>query len=156
MQGTKSLLWLLTLSSILQLGNMHLVLVQPASRNAIFNSDWCPHCLNAGGPAAVSNNGQLRWPAGNRGICGDPAAQFPRKHEVGGPFANGTIAATYQEGSIIDVSLELYTSHKGRMMYRICRIAPADPASESQQLTEECFDRNPLVSSGCILLLINI
>lgn len=60
-------------------------LQSPPSRNLVHNSNYCPDCLAAGGPALVS--GGLRWPArgGGAGICGDPG-EGPRQHEAGGVY----------------------------------------------------------------------
>ena len=68
----------------------HGYLVEPKSRNYIHWSDYCPHCLSAGGPSVVSNGSQLTWPAGVNGLCGDPW-NTERKHEAGGVYATGAL-----------------------------------------------------------------
>lgn len=47
----------------------HGFLAEPAARNVLANSDYCPQCLNAGGPGVVGGGGKV-WPAGSHGICG--------------------------------------------------------------------------------------
>jgi len=96
---------------------------------------------------AVAKGGQV-WPAGNHGICGDPYADAtPRKHEAGGKYWTGEIAGTYEQGGLINITTVVTTYHKGRFGYRICKIDGNSVASETAQLTEECFNNNVLVQA---------
>lgn len=49
----------------------HGFIIAPAARNYVRNWNWCPHCVNGGGPAATSRGGQLAWPASAAAACGD-------------------------------------------------------------------------------------
>ena len=58
--------------------------------------NYCPHCLAAGGPGQVSQNGLVTWPIGFAGFCGDmfyladgATPDSKRDHEAGGRFATG-------------------------------------------------------------------
>ena len=99
----------------------HGFMSMPASRNYIHSTyyprtahekslldesyfDYCPHCLAAGGPGAVSNLSKLEWPVGLNGLCGDkyyvdgtgPPVDTAREHEAGGRFATGGGASKAQ------------------------------------------------------------
>lgn len=41
----------------------HGFVAQPAARNVMRNWQYCPHCVNSGGPWVVSKEGKLTWPA---------------------------------------------------------------------------------------------
>ncbi|KAL6771970.1 hypothetical protein ACKKBG_A28485 [Auxenochlorella protothecoides x Auxenochlorella symbiontica] len=129
---------------LLQHAEAHGYLAVPASRNALHNTDYCPQCLNAGGPAAVSAGNTLQWPLSHHGMCGD-SYTGERKHEYGGVSATGTITGTYTEGQVVNLTTVITASHKGRFTYRVCVIE--DPASELAELTEECLDKHVLVQA---------
>ncbi|KAL4528566.1 hypothetical protein Ndes2437A_g03128 [Nannochloris sp. 'desiccata'] len=114
----------------------------PKARNALANSYYCPHCLNAGGVAATRGT---KYPnnSGKHGICGDRAAG-PLDHEAGGKFATGEIAATYKQGSAIQLAAAMATYHKGLIEYRICRYQAGSPRSERAALTNECLEQHVL------------
>jgi len=76
-------------------------------------------------------------PGSNCGVCGDPKSQAsPRDNERGGKYAKGIITGRYNAGQVIDVEVDLTTSHLGNMEWRLC----ADANDESQ----ECFNRHVL------------
>ena len=85
-------------------------------------SDYCPQCLNAGGPYPVSGNGMLTWPNGQHGICGDPY-DSERKHESYGEYGGINVAGVlpsftdnvFDEGSVIKVSVTITAFHKVRV-----------------------------------------
>jgi hypothetical protein len=108
---------------------------QPASRNVQHNSDWCPHCLNAGGTDAV-------WSGGSKaryGVCGDPW-NGPKHHEAGGKYASPPkIAARYTRGKTITVRVVLTANHVGRWSVRLCKLSDPSPRAEKRQLTDECL-----------------
>ncbi|KAL6778288.1 hypothetical protein ACKKBG_A17625 [Auxenochlorella protothecoides x Auxenochlorella symbiontica] len=122
----------------------HGYIAVPASRNFLHNTDYCPHCLNAGGTRATSEGGALRWPLSRHGICGDPFAG-ERKHEYGGVSATGTITGNYTEGDNINITIVINTSHKGRFSFRICVIW--NPSLELTELTEDCLNEHILVQA---------
>lgn len=66
----------------------HGFIAAPAARNYVRNWNWCPHCVNGGGPAATSRGGQLTWPASAAPACGDA-----------GLMTAGAPAATLYAGS---------------------------------------------------------
>ena len=119
----------------------HGFLARPVARNVQHNSDWCPHCLNAGGPWLVYANGQ----PGRHGVCGDPW-NGPKHHEAGGKYATPPrIAAVYREGQTFSARVKLTANHKGRWSLRLCPI-PADGSTgaEKRALTQGCLDKHLL------------
>jgi len=84
----------------------------------------------------------IQWTAndGKCGLCGDSWHQEPRDHEVGGKFYTGILAATYQQGQIIDIVIDLVTNHKGFFEFRVC---PNENYNKTE-VTQECLDENLL------------
>ncbi|RMZ53036.1 hypothetical protein APUTEX25_001155 [Auxenochlorella protothecoides] len=118
------------------------------SRNYIANSDYCPHCLNAGGVRAV-RIGDQKWPVGHHGLCGDNySLAMPRPHEAGGKHYTGQIGGTFRTGSIMPIYVTMSTFHMGNFMFRICKIRGNTIANETAQLTEECFNENILTQAN--------
>ena len=80
----------------------------------------------------------------NQGRCGECGDQWalprPRPNDEGGLYGNGIIVATYTQGSLIPVDLELPTNHGGWMEFRLC----ADKTSPTQLVTQECLNRTLL------------
>ena len=80
----------------------------------------------------------------NQGRCGECGDQWalprPRPNDEGGLYGNGIIVATYNQGSLIPVDLELPTNHGGWMEFRLC----ADKTSPTQLVTQECLNRTLL------------
>ena len=108
----------------------HGYLARPQARNVQHNSDYCPQCLNAGGPWLVYANGH----PGKYGVCGDPW-NAPRNHEEGGKYATPPkIAATYAAGGQLDAKVVLTANHGGRWSLRLC----TDPSKSKSQ---SCFDK---------------
>lgn len=103
----------------------HGYLAQPASRNLVRNSDYCPACLNGGGTWQVYASGL----PGRYGVCGD-AYKGPRPHEI-----PGRAVQTYRSGQSIKVRVELTANHMGRWGLKLC------PSSTP---TQSCFNRLPL------------
>lgn len=121
----------------------HGYLKSPPARNVLANSDYCPHCLNAGGVATVSASGTLTWPGGQHGICGDPF-QGPRKHEFGGKFYTGKPAVTYAQGQVAQIEVYISTNHNGRFRFRICQYRKNPFETEADVLTDQCLDQHVL------------
>jgi hypothetical protein len=105
-------------------------LAHPPARNVQKWSDYCPHCLNAGGPWLVSQQGH--------GVCGDPVTMpTPRPHETGGKYASPPVlAATYKQGQRFEAHVTLTANHMGRFSLSLCPDANA--------LTDACFETYPL------------
>lgn len=48
---------------LLPRASAHGFVAEPAARNVVRNWQYCPHCVNSGGPWVVSKEGKLTWPA---------------------------------------------------------------------------------------------
>ena len=102
--------------SILPSVSAHGYLAQPAARNVQRNSNYCPACLNAGGPWTMFARGR---PA-RYGVCGDPW-NGPKDHERGGKFARPVrIAGRYRAGQTFVARVVLTANHWGRWSLRLC------------------------------------
>lgn len=121
--------------------NAHGYLALPKSRNYIANSNYCPHCLNAGGVQKTKQG--ATYPESRHGACGDPWDE-PKDHEQGGKFAKNIVSGRYKEGETIDLATAIATYHKGAIEYRICRFPVK--THEHTALTEACFEENVLRS----------
>jgi hypothetical protein len=110
----------------------HGYLADPAARNVQHNSDYCPGCLNAGGPWLVYSAGRGRP---RYGVCGDPW-NGPKHHEAGGKYATPIrTARTFKSGQVFTARVVLTANHVGRWSLRLCpRIKP----------TQSCFDAHVL------------
>lgn len=73
----------------------HGYLAQPAARNVMRNSDYCPHCLT--GP----------------GVCGDPRGVHTHEKE-------GRVAAKYRKGQVIKAHVVITANHGGRWSLGLC------------------------------------
>lgn len=118
-------------------------MASPPARNVMWRSgfsvapSYSYNGLNCGGMYTQhSING------GKCGVCGD-GWNSARKHDVGGPFASGIIAKTYEQGSTIDVDILLTANHKGYFEFRVCAYT-----DESKEVTQECLDKNQLTING--------
>lgn len=82
---------------------------------------------------------QVQWNVngGKCGICGDPYNGV-REHEYpGGKYTDPLrITGNYASGSIMDVTVELTTTHLGYFMFRLC-----PETSTMREVTQECLDR---------------
>ena len=73
---------------------------------------------------------------GKCGICGDAFDEAIREHEApNGKYANGIIVREYDEGDIIDISIDVTSNHKGYFVFKMC-------ANDNimQDPDQECFD----------------
>jgi hypothetical protein len=121
--------------------NAHGYLAFPAARNVQRNSNYCKHCLNAGGPGVVFARGL----PGRHGVCGDPW-NGAKDHEAGGRFASPIrTAAVFRAGGTIKAKVVLTSNHGGRWSLRLCP-APSGggAASERRVVTQRCFNRGVL------------
>lgn len=72
-------------------------------------------------------------------MCGDPF-NGQRDHEPpSGKYAKGVIGATYQQGEVIRVNVQITANHLGYFEFRLC---PSDNARI--RVTQECLDRHVL------------
>lgn len=135
---------LLLLAATVSSAQAHAFLSQPCARNKIFNSNYEPQSLSAGGPGVVGAGAV--WPNGQHGICGDPSS-MPRDHEVGGKFFSPTaFGGVYEQGSVVTAEVRVTAFHKGGFKLRVCRIAAGE--DERTRLTDSCLDEVQLMPVG--------
>lgn len=126
----------------------HGMMIEPAARNVQRNSNYCPHCLAAGGPSVTQKD--TRWPNTKHGVCGDPHTG-PLDHEAGGKFATPPrIAATYTQGQVITIKVQVHAHHDGRFLFGVCPLsgdALKSPTAERRVVTQKCIDAHPLTNA---------
>lgn len=83
---------------------------------------------------------------GKCGVCGDPYVG-PRKHEAGGIYASGIIAAKYPANTkTVTVTVLLTVNHLGYFEFRLC--PHNDP---TVPVTQRCLDKHLLsIEEGSI------
>jgi hypothetical protein len=113
----------------------HGYLAQPPARNVIYNSNYCPQCLNAGGPWKVFGD----QPVARYGVCGD-AIDEPKDHESGGKYGS-TNHAVFKRFDAFVAKVTLTANHLGRWSLRLCRRRPDDSSTPE---TQRCFDAHVL------------
>lgn len=125
----------------------HGFMTEPAARNWQRNSNYCPHCLAAGGPGETYPAGRT-WPNSLHGVCGDKYRDT-REHEAGGKFATPPqIAAVYKKGQTITIRVKITAPHGGRFSFGICNVDGAGtPQEERAKTTQACFDANQLTNA---------
>jgi hypothetical protein len=150
----RKLLGLAVLAANVIAASCHGFLAEPAARNVVHNSNYCPHCLPAGGPGTTYAGGRKWTAAGSKmwdpkknaahGVCGDPHTG-PLDHEAGGKFATKKITGVYAAGQAITIRVKVTAPHGGRFMFGICPVPDgASPAVERAAVTQQCMDRNRL------------
>ncbi len=122
----------------------HGMLVEPKARNVVHNSNYCPHCLAAGGPGVTYAGGRV-WPNAVHGACGDPAAG-PLDHEAGGKFATKVITGRYVRGQRLTLRVKITAPHGGRFSFGVCPVT--NDAQERKTVTQKCFDSNRLLNAA--------
>lgn len=124
----------------------HGYLAEPAARNVLANSNFCMHCLSAGGPGVTFAGGR-KWPNLRQGVCGDPHTG-PLDHEAGGKFFTGKITGTYAQGQTITLKVKITAPHGGRFSFRVCPVPDgASGAAERKAVTQKCLDANKLTNA---------
>lgn len=128
----------------------HGYLAKPAARNVIHDTNYCPHCLNAGKPGIQEALGNV-WPSSSvSGQCGDdPHGETPLPHFAGGrsgftPAGNMTV---WKKGSIVELEVDITTYHYGRMSFRICKLPGTSSDIEKANLNDMCLDQHQLVQA---------
>lgn len=145
---TKVLGWVVVATQVLGAAG-HGYLAEPKSRNWLHNSNYCPHCLPAGGPGVTYGSGPGAprfWPKSLHGVCGDPYTG-PLDHEAGGKFATKTITGKYKQGQTIPITIEIKAPHGGRFSFGVCPVLGATDAEERKTVTQACFDANQLTNA---------
>lgn len=123
----------------------HGMLAEPRARNVVHNSNYCPHCLAAGGPGVTYAGGRT-WPRALHGVCGDPHTG-PLDHEAGGKFATKIITGKYVQGQTITIRIKITAPHGGRFSFGVCPVPDgATDSGERAAVTQTCFDNNKLVN----------
>jgi hypothetical protein len=123
----------------------HGMMIEPKARNVVHNSNYCPHCLAAGGPG-VTYAGCRKWPNALHGVGGDPHTG-PLDHEAGGKFATKVITGRYVQGQVIKIKINIEAPHGGRFSFGVCPVP--DGASDAQEraiVTQKCIDANQLTN----------
>jgi hypothetical protein len=124
----------------------HGMMTEPRARNVVHNSNYCPHCLAAGGPGVTFAGGRV-WPNSLHGACGDPHTG-PLDHEAGGKFATKVITGTYVRGQRVTLRIKITAPHGGRFLFGVCPVPDgASDADERRAVTQACFDANPLTNA---------
>ncbi|CAM9643894.1 unnamed protein product [Ectocarpus sp. 13 AM-2016] len=125
--------------------------------------NFCPHCYQSRGPAAIrERSGGKPWPhykgaraangnylesdevAQRHGICGDPeqtAAEGDNKY--GRENYNYPVLGTYAEGGVLEVKILVSTYHWGHVEVFLCDTADL-PEGEDSIVTQSCFNDYPL------------
>ncbi|CAB1104009.1 unnamed protein product [Ectocarpus sp. CCAP 1310/34] len=125
--------------------------------------NFCPHCYQSRGPAAIrERSGDKPWPhykgaraangnylesdevAQRHGICGDPeqtAAEGDNKY--GRENYNYPVLGTYAEGGVLEVKIVVSTYHWGHVEVFLCDTADL-PEGEDSIVTQSCFNDYPL------------
>ena len=119
-------------------------LMQPPSRSSMWRFGYdTPKNYNDNELFCGGFTHQYSSEGGKCGICGDPwDAPVPRPNELGGTYGVGQIAKTsyYKSGQVIDVSVDITTSHLGYMQFSICPL----PNFPKEDGTQECLDQHIL------------
>lgn len=87
---------------------------------------------------------QVQWEmnGGKCGPCGD-RWDGTRDNEAGGKYATGRIVKKSAPGSVLDVTVELTTNHKGWFEFRLC-----ENNNPKKRVTHECLNKHLLQLYG--------
>lgn len=128
----------------------HGFLREPASRNFVANREmreFCPHCLQSGGPTTVKERAGGHWPSVDRpeshGLCGNPV-------QGGAVEANwrddtylvpSAVQSSYKPGAVVEFSVEVRAHHRGHFEFRICDQALDGQTLASRADGQACLDK---------------
>lgn len=144
---TKLLGWAVVAAQVVGSAMGHGFLAEPKARNVVHNSNYCSHCLAAGGPGVTFAGGR-KWPNSLHGVCGDPH-NAPRDHEAGGKFASKVITGKYKQGQTISIKITVTAPHAGRFSFGICPVPDGgSDADERRAVTQACLDKNALINAA--------
>ncbi|KAK7081127.1 hypothetical protein SK128_027953 [Halocaridina rubra] len=119
----------------------HGTMVSPAARNSAWRFGFDTpandedNALRCGGRYVqhIKNGGRC-------GVCGDPwNVVSPRPHERGGQFGRGIITASYTEGQVIPVTLNIIPNHMGWFEFRLC-----NNSNQHARDSQECLNEHLL------------
>jgi len=132
--------------SILQVSSVlgHGRLLKPPARGSAWRfgfdtpKDYNDNAENCGGLGTQWNDQNK----GKCGICGD-RWDGERENETPGKYASGTIVATYSEGQVIDIEVQITKNHKGWFEFRLC-----ENNDIKKDKSQTCFDQHLLQFAG--------
>ncbi|KAH3894119.1 uncharacterized protein LOC127862143 isoform X2 [Dreissena polymorpha] len=127
---------LVVVGGLLTLADGHGRLIMPPGRSTMWRYGFnTPHNYDDNQLSCGGYGTQYYRNGGRCGICGDPF-DGQRDNEAGGKFATATIAATYTQGQIFTVQLEITVNHGGWFEFRLC------PNNDfTKRATQECLDK---------------
>lgn len=142
------------LAAVLQPVASHGYMSRPKSRNYVKHlegGEYCPHCYQSGGPAAVKSRGQGIWPTtndyGSHGLCGDPGQgqqEKPLEQEVYMLYTTAP-QESWTAGEVVDIQITITTHHKGHFEFRICDKKLDASSVGSHKLGQECLNQHLLM-----------
>lgn len=139
----------------------HSFLADPPARNVIANQagqEYCPQCLQSGGPPTVQQRADGHWPSKDRptshGLCGDPVqgSSVPSNWRDEPYLVPTAVQKTYIAGSIVEFMIGVTAHHQGHYEFRICDSVLDGQTMESRERGQECLntwllERAPLKQS---------
>jgi len=128
----------------------HAYLAEPPARNVVANREqreYCPHCLQAGGPAKVAERGGGVWPTReapvSHGLCGDPVqnVEAPANWHDETYLVPTPVQRTYAPGEIVEFQVGVSTHHRGHYEFRICDMALDGQTLDSRDAGQACLNK---------------
>lgn len=127
----------------------HAFMAEPPSRNAVANrlgKEYCPHCLQGGGPTTVITRAGGRWPTKDvpesHGLCGDPVQGSTVKanwrDEV--YLVPTPVQRTYTAGEEVEFSIKVNAHHMGHYEFRMCEKALDGKTLASREEGQACLN----------------
>jgi len=136
------LVLLLVVAANLQNVMGHGFLIHPPQRSSMWRVgfdapiDYDDNALFCGGFAK-------QYDEVNQGRCGECGDEWslprPRLHDEGGLYGTGIIGATYQQGELVNMTVEITAAHLGYFEFKLC-----NKSSAEELTTQECLDSNVL------------
>jgi len=131
----------------------HALLQEPPSRNLVAygKTEFCPHCLQSGGPNTVSERGKEHWPSNDvptsHGLCGDPV----QGKQVEADWRDETylkptpVQRYYEAGAVVEFEIGVSTHHEGHYEFRLCDKPLDGTTLESREKGQECLNARVLL-----------
>ncbi|EFX65039.1 hypothetical protein DAPPUDRAFT_65736 [Daphnia pulex] len=118
----------------------HGMMLSPPQRSSMFRFGFkVPPNYNDNG----LNCGGFGYNDINKGRCGECGDEWslprPRPNDEGGQYGTGIKGKTYYQGSVIDITVNISSNHKGYFEFRLC-----PKSSASELVTQECLNANLL------------
>lgn len=137
------------MASALPLALGHGFMTEPASRNKVANiamKEFCPHCLQSGGPPTVSSRAGGLWPSKDapesHGLCGDPVqgAAVETKWRSETYLVPTPVQKSYTGGEVAEFDVEVRAHHSGHFEFRICETGLDGKSLASRAAGQECLN----------------